>query len=67
MKLVSEDMSLWKQMYYPRLVLSGPRLLDDKFFGSNNTNLGIGADGEFSGYELFQFLYRLYNEISNRL
>lgn len=32
MKLVSEDMSLWKQMYYPRLVLSGPRLLDDKFF-----------------------------------
>ena len=67
MKLVSEDMSLWKQMYYPRLVLSGPRLLDDKFFGSNNTNLGIGADGEFSGYELFQFLYRLYKEISNRL
>ena len=62
MKLVSEDMSLWKQMYYPRLVLSGPRLLDDKFFGSNNTNLGIGA-----GYELFQFVYRLYKEISNRL
>lgn len=66
-KLTPEDMYLWKQMYYPQLVLNGPRLLDDKFFEHNDTSLGIGADGEFGGYGLFQFLYRLYREIANRL
>lgn len=59
MRFNPEDMHLWKQVYYPGLVQGGSHLLDDK--------QGIGADGEFGGYELFRFLYRLYKEIANQL
>lgn len=68
-KFAGDDMRLWKENYYPNLVQKGPKLLDDKFFtGSDSpSNWGIGTDGEFSAYELFQFLYRLYKEIAKQL
>lgn len=64
-----QDMEAWKKTYYQDLVLKGPRLLDNRFFNpySDSSNYGIGADGEFSAYELFQFMYRLYKELANRL
>jgi len=67
--LQGKDMADWKRIYYPNLVKSGPRLLDDRFFNphSESSNYGIGLDGEFSACELFQFMYRLYKEIANRL
>lgn len=68
-KFQGQDMDDWKKTYYPDLVLSGPRLLDNRFFNSHSdsSNYGIGADGEFSAYELFQFMYRLYKELAKRL
>lgn len=64
-----QDMEDWKKTYYPDLVLSEPHLLDNRFFNSHSdsSNYGIGADGEFSAYELFQFMYRLYKELANQL
>lgn len=64
-----QDMEDWKKTYYQDLVLKGPRLLDNRFFNSHSdsSNYGIGADGEFSAYELFQFMYRLYKELAKRL
>lgn len=64
-----QDMADWKNSYYQDLVLRGPRLLDNRFFNphSDSSNYGIGADGEFSAYELFQFMYRLYKELAKRL
>lgn len=62
----SGDMRKWKEEYYPKLVQNGPLLLDDRFFTMNNaySNLGIGNDGVFTGYEFFQFMYRVYKAIT---
>lgn len=46
-----EDMKLWKEVYFPKLVQTDI-LLDGKFFcGTSSGNCGIGTDGYFTGYE----------------
>lgn len=60
------DMSYWKEDYYKNLVHGGPELPDDQFYtgrADTRSHLGIDTDGEFTGEELFQFLYRLYKAI----
>lgn len=61
-KMSAEDMKVWKEKFYPNLVENGLKLPDNLFFdpSGKNKNIGIGLDGQFSGYELFQFLYRIY-------
>lgn len=66
-KLEGKDASDWKDHFFPELVEGGPKLPDYSFFNSYNKNYGIGMDGEFSAAELFQFMYRLYKEIVNKL
>ena len=58
-----EDMKLWKEVYFPKLVQTDI-LLDGKFFcGTSSGNSGIGTDGYFTGYEFFQFIYRAYKAL----
>lgn len=66
-KFKEDDRKKWTDDYFPNLVHGGPHLLDDQFYTGNAdscSHLGIGTDGEFSAYELFQFMYRLYKEIA---
>lgn len=65
--LEGEEMKRWISTFYPHFIQKGQQLTDDKFFSSCDTTLGIGTDGKFTGYELFQFLYRLYKEIVQKL
>lgn len=58
----AEDMKLWKEKYYPKLV-QADILLDGKFFSNAGANSGIGTDGYFTGYEFFHFLYRTYKAL----
>lgn len=61
MDLEPQDMAEWKNIYYP--YLSKSRLVrDGSFFGDDlkTPNLGIGADGAFSGRELLHFLFECY-------
>jgi hypothetical protein len=55
------EVALWKSTYYPFFVKFN-LFPDGEFFGDvkANPNLGIGADCEFYGKELFHFLYRCY-------
>ena len=64
-KMSAEDMKVWKEKFYPNLVEGGVKLPDNLFFdpSGKNKNSGIGQDGQFSGYELFQFLYRIYKNL----
>lgn len=66
-KLNAEDSSAWKERFFPNLVEGGPKLPDYAFFKPSDRNYGIGLDCTFSAKELFQFLYRLYKEIWNKL
>lgn len=66
-KFEGQDASDWKDRYFPNLVEGGPKLPDYAFFNASNKNYGIGLDCSFHARELFQFLYRLYKEIVNRL
>lgn len=63
----AKDRNYWVSTFYPHFIQKGQQLTDDKFFSSCDTTLGIGTDGKFTGYELFQFLYRLYKEIVQKL
>ena len=49
-----EDMKLWKEVYYPKLVQTDI-LPDGKFFS--------GTSSGNSGYEFFQFIYRAYKSL----
>lgn len=66
-KLEGKDLTDWKEHFFPDLVEDGPKLPDYTFFNSSNKYCGIGIDGEFAAAELFQFMYRLYKEIVNKL
>lgn len=62
-----QDAVDWKERFFPNLVEGGPKLIDYAFFNPNDKNYGIGQDGGFYALELFQFLYRLYKEIVEKL
>ncbi len=66
-KFDGKDASDWKERFFPNLVESDPRLPDYTYFNPSNKNYGIGLDCNFSARELFQFMYRLYKEILNKL
>lgn len=63
----AKDRTYWVSTFYPHFIQKGQQLTDDKFFSSCDTTLGIGTDGKFTGYELFQSLYRLYKETVQKL
>jgi hypothetical protein len=54
----------WQSEYYKNLSLSG-KISDGDFFGDfkSNPDLGIGADGTFSGVELLHFLFECYRAV----
>lgn len=66
-KFEGQDADDWKKRFFPNLVEGGPKLPDYAFFNPANKNYGIGLDCNFHARELFQFLYRLYKEIVNKL
>ena len=50
----AEDMKIWKEEYYPMLVVSG--LVQDGDWSQADTTLGVGSDGVFKKEELDTFL-----------
>lgn len=61
---LEDDLSKWKQFYDVLKIQTGV-ILDGDFFNPENSEAGIGTDGEFYAYELYYVLYSLYRYLTN--